>query len=163
MSTSRKRRPAPARGWGILGVVLVVVGLGAVVTPLRALHSQEGVPFAALAAALVLVGAWFVAYAVLYPPRSESAAPLDPAATRMPNNPAIYDPADYERKPGFVTGVDGKSNVPVTAAIAGGSGLLSVFCFGLLGADRWIAYGGAVLVAVVVVQVYAVVTREGKR
>ena len=143
--------------------MLAVVGLGVVATPLRALHSQKGVPFAVIAAALVLVGVWFVVYAVLSPPRSKSAAPLDPEATRLPNNPAIYDPADYEQKPGFVTGVDGKSNVPVTAAIAGGSVLLSVFCFGLLGSDRWITYGGAVLVAVVVGQVYAVVAREGKR
>ena len=161
MSTSRRRWSAPTGGWAILGIVLASVGLMVVVTPLRALQSPEGVPFAVVAATLVLVGAWFVAYAVLSRPRTGSAAPLDPAATRMPDDPAIYDPADYERKPGFLVGVDGKSDVPVIAAVAGGSGLVAVFCFGLLGADRWIAYGGALLVAVVVWQVYAVVVDKG--
>jgi hypothetical protein len=147
----------------VLGGVLAVAGLMVVVTPLRAAHSREGVPFAAIAAGLVLVGAWFVAYAVLSRPRSAAAVPLDPAATQMPHDPAVYDPADYDRKPGFVVGVDGKSNVPAAAAVAGGAGLLAAFCFGRLGADRWIAYGGAVLVAVVVGQVSTVLTREGRR
>ncbi len=147
----------------VLGGLLAAVGLTVVVTPLRTVHSGEGVPFAAVAAVLVLVGAWFVAYAVLARPRTAAAVPLDPAAAQMPHDPAVYDPADYDRKPGFVVGVDGKSNVPAAAAVAGGAGLLAAFCFGLLGADRWIAYGGAVLVAVVVGQVSAVVTREGRR
>ncbi|MEN0104156.1 MAG: hypothetical protein AAGC90_14640 [Curtobacterium sp.] len=157
----RTIRPPASRGWIVAGGTLVVIAIGAVVSPLRSVVAGDGVPLWFLAVVLLATGGWFVVYAVLARPRHDGERPLDPEAATMPRDPAIYDPADYEPHAGYVTDVSGRTNTtPLSVVIAVVAGFATVFVSGAFGVDRWVAYGLAVIVAVVTSQVWSLTGRR---
>lgn len=143
-------------GWVGAGSALAVAGAVVLLSPLRTLVTENDVPVWLLGVVLLAVGAWFVVYALLSRPRRAGAASLSREASSMPHDPAIYDPADYEPRAGYVTDVSGRTNTtPLTVVIAVVAGWVTLLVSGLLQVDRWVAYGFGVVAAVVVAQLWS--------
>lgn len=78
-----------------------------------------------------------------------------------PREPEPQDP--YEQRPGYVTELDGRNDrTPKSVAIGVGVGVISLFIFGLLHVIQWIAFPGAILIAIAVWQLLAFRTRTRK-
>ncbi|ROS77450.1 hypothetical protein EDF24_0206 [Curtobacterium sp. PhB130] len=139
----------------------MAIALGALVSPLRSAVTGDGVPVWVLALVLLATGAWFVVYAVLARPRHDGDVSLDREATTMPRDPAIYDPADYEPRAGYVTDVSGRTNTtPISVVVAVVAGFATVFVCGAFDIGRVVAYGFALIVAVVTAQVWSLSGRR---
>lgn len=142
--------------------MLIVVALVALVAPLRA-SVVLGSPVWFLALVLLVTGAWFAVYALLARPRRAADVPLDPEATSMPRDPAIYDPADYEPRPGYVTDVSGRTNTtPISTVVAIVAGFATMLVSGVFDVGTPVAYGFAVIVAVVTSQVWSLTGRRAR-
>ncbi|MFJ3378969.1 hypothetical protein ACIPJ2_01070 [Curtobacterium sp. NPDC090217] len=160
MGEQRARRPGPARPWIVAGAASGVIALAALVSPLRS-SVTGNVPVWFLAVVLLATGAWFVVYAVIARPRRAGDVPLDPEATSMPRDPAIYDPADYEPRAGYVTDVSGRTNTtPISVVVAVVAGFATLFVCGAFAVGRVEAYGLATIVAVVTAQVWSLTGRR---
>jgi len=140
--------------------VLVVTALVALVAPLRA-AVFAGVPVWFLAVVLLATGAWFAVFALLARPGRAGDVPLDPEATSMPRDPAVYDPADYDPRPGYVTDVSGRTNTtPISVVVAVVAAFAALLVCGAFDVGRVVAYGFAAIVALVTAQVWSLTGRR---
>ena len=163
VTDQRGDRPLPARAGIVAGGVFAVVGVVVLVTPLREIDSANGVHFWAVAIGMLIVGAWFT-YSAFRFPRSRVNPSLPREDIGMPHDPAIYDPADFERRPGYVTEVDGRTNqTPVAIAAAVAAAILTRFLSGVFQVDQWIAWPAAVVMAVIVWQIASLPERRTRR
>jgi hypothetical protein len=163
VTDQRGNRGTPARAGIVAGGVFVVAGVVVLVTPLRGTDSPNGVHLWAVAVGMLVVGAWFT-YSAFRFPRSRVNPRLPSEDIGMPHDPAVYDPADYERRPGYVTEVDGRTNqtpMPIVAAVV--AAVLTRFLSGLFQVDQWIAWPAAVVVAVIVWQLASLPHRPAGR
>ncbi|WP_159570480.1 hypothetical protein [Curtobacterium sp. 18060] len=154
------QRGEPGRLGIVVGLVSALVGIGFLATPIRAVDTPGGVHLWSIAIALIAFGAWFT-WAAFLLPRSRTNPSLRREDIDMPHDPAIYDPADYERRPGYVTEVDGRTGqTPIAVAVSVASLMCALFVGGLIGLDRWIAWPFAIGIAVVAWQI---ITISGRR
>jgi hypothetical protein len=163
MTGQRTDRATPRRAGLVAGGAFVAVGAVVLLTPLGRLDSPNGVHLWAVAVTMLVIGGWFAWSAFLFPV-SRVNPPLPSEDVRMPHDPAIYDPADYERRPGYVTDVTGRTNTTTVGwAAAVAAAVLSQFLFGVFVVDRWLAWPGSLVVAVIVWQLTSLPQGQGRR